>query len=177
LGGHGYVVGDVVAIRGSTSANVDGIHKVTAVVAGVTFDTDVTYVASGTAGDVSAVTGRFASMTADAWLMRGGVSTDVAEAGFVTTNQFGNEGVKHSIHYIESIRTVRVATAIRDGYWHIYEGVWTTDPTAAQDSFGQDDAARPSYAIPGELTYRTSGQPDGSGGGVTSDDYEAKTGG
>lgn len=173
---HGLSVGQVVAIRGATASSLNTLHVITAVPTADTFDTRVAYTASATAGDYSLVTGRFASMTAGAWIMRGGVSTDVAEAGVHTSNQFGTLGTRRSIHFIEAIRTVRVATAIRAGYWHIYEGRWTTAPTEAQDSFGQDDAARPSYAVPGELTYRTSGQPDGQGGGITSDEYKPKTG-
>jgi len=175
LNTHGLAVGDVIAINGSTSGALDKLHVITAVTLN-TFDTRVDYVASATAGDYTEVNGRFASMTANAWIMRGGVSTSVAETGLVS-NQFGNLGVKRSIHYLENIRTVRTATAIRAGYWNIYTGVWSTTPTAATDALGNDHAARPTYAIPGELTYRTSGQPDGAGGGITSADYPAKTGG
>ena len=174
LTAHGLSVGDVIAVRGATANSLNRMHTVKSLPDANSFVTDVPYVISGTAGNYTKVRGRFASMTAGEWVMRGGVSTDVAESGLIS-NQFGNLGTKRSIHFIESIRTVRVATAIRAGYWHIYEGTWTTAPTEAQDSFGQDDAARPSYAVPGELTYRTSGQPDGTGGGITSDEYKPKT--
>jgi len=59
-----------------------------------------------------------------------------------------------SIHKIESITTRRVATAIRAGYWNIYTGSWSTNPTNATDSFGNDNAARVSRSSPGNLSYK-----------------------
>lgn len=65
-----------------------------------------------------------------------------------------------SVHKIEGITTRRVATAIRAGYWNIYSGTWSTNPTNASDSFtgsdstSNDYAARPSRSSPGNLTYK-----------------------
>lgn len=172
---HGRSVGDIINVTGSTSGNVDGIHKITAVATN-TFDTDKAYVASANAGSYTRVSGDFAEMTVGSYLIRGGVSHEVA-GGEYTFNQFGSDfGVRNAIHKLESIRTRRIATAIRAGYWNEFSGSWSTKPTVASDSFGNDEAARPTRAIPGELTYRISGQPDGTNG-VTQDDYEAKNGG
>lgn len=75
----------------------------------------------------------------------------------------------HSIHKIESVTTRRLTTAIRAGYWNIYSGTWTNPVTVGVDSFGTDDAANPTGAVPGELTYKT-------GAAVpVQDDYKAKT--
>ena len=107
--------------------------------------------------------------------MRGYVQ-DVANGQYTYTG-FGNDfGIRRSIHKLEHMYTRRVATAIRAGYWNIFTGTWSTDPVVADDAptWGTDDAANPTRAIPGELVYRVSGQPDGTNG-ITQDDYEAKT--
>ena len=75
-----------------------------------------------------------------------------------------------SIHKLEVVRTRRLTTAIRAGYWNIYSGTWSTNPTVAVDSLATDDAANPTRSSPGELTYMT--------GAIVpvNDDYKAKTG-
>jgi len=79
-------------------------------------------------------------------------------------------GIIRSIHKLEVVRTRRLTTAIRAGYWNIYSGSFTAPPTVAVDSFASDDAASPSRSAPGELTYMT--------GSVVpvQDDYAEKTG-
>ena len=79
-------------------------------------------------------------------------------------------GLIRSIHKLEVVRTRRLTTAIRAGYWNIYSGSFTTPPTVAVDSFPSDDAANPSRTVPGELTYKT-GAPT-----PVNDNYKAKTG-
>ena len=175
LNGHSLVVGDVINVTGSTTGNVDGPQKVTAKDVN-TFTTDKAYVASAAAGSYSLVAGDFATLTVGNYIMRGGVSGTIAGSQG-TTAQFGADyGIRRSIHKVEHLWTRRVATAIRNGYWHIYEGVFTTAPTTADDAstFGSDNAATPSYAVPGELVYRVSGQQDATNG-VIQADYPAKT--
>jgi hypothetical protein len=77
-----------------------------------------------------------------------GVNNDVLLSGAARPD------LVKSVHRIESITTRRVATAIRAGYWNIYTGTWSTNPTNASDSFGNDNAARPSRSAPGNLTYK-----------------------
>lgn len=74
------------------------------------------------------------------------------------------------IHKTESSRTYKYTTAFRAGYFNMYNGQFTVAPTVALDTFAQDDAARPSRAVPGELTYRT-----GAKNPVT-DEYSPKNG-
>lgn len=171
---HSLVVGDAVNISGSTSGNLDGVHKVTAKDAN-TFTTNVPYVASATPGTYALVAGRFASMTAEQYIMLGYTSS-VAN-GQATRVGFGADyGIRRSIHKLEAMRTRRVATAIRAGYWNEYSGSFTTAPTNANDiaTWGTDDAATPTRLVPGELTYRVSGMQDATNG-VTQDNYSAKT--
>lgn len=168
---HGLTVGTKIMIK---SGSVTGVHKITAVETS-TFDTDRTYVA-GTAGTYYLVDGNFATMTVGNYIMRGGVDNDIAGTG-LNMGGFGSDyGIRNSIHKMLHMRTNRVATAIRAGYWHIYSGRFTTAITDADDisSMGSDNAASPTRAIPGELVYRVSGMNDGSAG-VTQDDYKAKT--
>lgn len=84
-----------------------------------------------------------------------------------------------SIHRQEVVTSTRTATAIRAGYWNIYSGQWSTDPTTATDPFwdiennttsatSTDQAASPTRSVPGELTYKL-GQP-----APVSVDYSAK---
>ena len=177
LAGHGLVVGQVFSVSGSTSGNIDGVHKIIAVPDANSIVTDMPYVASATAGSYSLVAGRFASMTAGVYLIRG--YSLVVAAGQVTMKTYGHQGTRRSIHKLEHMYSRLVATAIRAGYWNVFTGTFSTDPTVQDDAstWGSDNAANPTYAIPGELVYRTSGQQDGATGyGVTTDDYEAKTG-
>lgn len=74
-----------------------------------------------------------------------------------------------SIHKLETLRTRRLTTAIRAGYWNIYTGQFTTPPTVATDSLANDNAATPTRAVPGDLVYRT-GKPT-----PVVDTYKAKT--
>lgn len=173
---HGLSVGDVISVTGSTSGNVDGVQKVTAVPTSGTFDTDKAYTAAATAGVWKTVAGRFASMTAEQYIMRGYASS-VANGQATTTGFGGDPENKRSIHKVESLRTVRTATAIRAGYWNEFSGTWSTDPTNADDisTAGTDQVATlVGYATPGEFVYRVSGQPDASNG-VKQADYTAKT--
>jgi len=177
LVGHLLSVGDVINVTGSTAGGVDGVQKVTSVPDANSIVTDQPYVASATAGVYNIVAGTFATMTEEAYIMRGFAQS--AAGGQYTYTGFGNDfGIRRSIHKLEFMRTNRVATAIRAGFWDIFAGVFTTAPTVANDepTMGQDDAANPTYAIPGELVYRVSGQQDGATFGIIQDNYEAKTG-
>jgi hypothetical protein len=167
---HGRSVGDIINITGSTGGVMDGIHRITAVPTANTFDTDRTYVASATAGSYKLYRGNFATMTKGKYLIRR-VTDELAGLSNTVLRSGGSEGYARSIHKVEAARSTRFATAIRAGYWDEFNGVWTTTPTTANDfsTWGTDQAATPTYAIPGELVYRT-GKPL-----PVQDDYKAKT--
>ena len=80
-----------------------------------------------------------------------------------------SSSTRRAIHKIEGVSTRRVATAIRAGNYNIYTGLFSVAPTVGSDSFGQDDAATPTAAVPGELTYRTGADKP------VNADYKAKT--
>lgn len=75
-----------------------------------------------------------------------------------------------SIHKRESYKVNKIATAIRAGYWNIYSGTWTTNPTATTETPGTDEAATPTRSVPGELVYKTGAKVP------VQDNYKAKTG-
>ncbi len=171
LAAHGRSVGDIINITGSTGGAMDGIHRITAVPSSSTFDTDRTYVAAATAGSYKLYRGLFATMTKGDYIIRRVTDTLAGTISNTVLRSGGSEGYTRSIHKVEAARTTRFATAIRAGYWDEFNGVWTTTPTTADDlsTWGTDEAATPTYAIPGELVYRT-GKPL-----PVQDNYKAKT--
>ena len=90
-----------------------------------------------------------------------------------TTLQSGaaQPGLVRSIHKLEVVRTRRLTTAIRAGYWNIYSGAFSPAPTVAVDSLATDDAATVSRSAPGELVFLSSGAKLDR-----THDYSAKTG-
>lgn len=170
LAAHGLSLGDVISVNGSTSGNVDGVQKVTDIPDANSFVTDKAFTASATAGVFSTVAGRFADMTAEKWIIRR-VTDEVATVSNTTLRSGGSDfNIRRSIHKLEAMWTRRVATAIRAGNWNIFTGTFSTAPTVADDepTFGSDDAANPTQAIPGELVYKEP-QPN-----PVQDDYKAR---
>tara|TARA_B100002019_G_C21274915_1_gene604891 strand:+ start:17571 stop:18071 length:501 start_codon:yes stop_codon:yes gene_type:complete len=75
----------------------------------------------------------------------------------------------NSINKSESVTTARTASAFRAGAFNLVTGEFTPGhPVEATDSFGNDTAARSSFAIPGSLTFLS------TGGVPTSQNYPAK---
>lgn len=169
LNSHGLVVGDIINITGSTSGVMDGVHRITAKDAN-TFTTDRPYVAAADPGSFRKSRGNFARMTAGKYIIVK-VTTELAGLSNTVLRSGGSAGYRRSIHKMEAMRTTRVATAIRAGYWNIYSASWATKPTTANDisTFGTDQAATPTYAIPGELVYKTGKLLP------VMDDYKSKT--
>lgn len=74
----------------------------------------------------------------------------------------GNINAHRSINYNETIKTRRVATAIRAGNFNPYgiagqRSNFAVAPTVGSDSFGNDDAARVNRATPGNLVFKLGG--------------------
>jgi len=65
-----------------------------------------------------------------------------------------NPNERRTVNKTESVRTRRSATSIRNGNFNIYNGLFTSSPTVAVDSFGTDTAASPTAAVPGQLVYK-----------------------
>lgn len=89
----------------------------------------------------------------------GGVSNGVLSGGASVPS------LTKGINKLETLRTYKVTTAIRAGYWNIYTGKFTTPPTVSVDPFwdnstgstsntSTDAAASASRTAPGKLTYK-----------------------
>ena len=94
----------------------------------------------------------------------------------------GDVSNDRSIHKREHVRTTDLATKIRAGAWVPYSGVFHPALSASNDQFwsisgdtlqaaSSDEAAAPTRAIPGELTFN-----HGAASGPKSVDYSAKNG-
>lgn len=74
-----------------------------------------------------------------------------------------------SINSNETHRSVKSSTAIRNGFFNVSTGKFSPGyPATGTDSFGNDNAARSSYAVPGSITFLSNGVT------ATSQNYEAK---
>ncbi len=110
---------------------------------------------------------RFAGMAAGKYIAMK-QSTEIAGIASSLLLFAGAAPVRNSINRIENIKTSKVtawswATNSEGGARVTF--TYTNNDLA----FGNDDAARPSRAIPGELSYIKDGKT------VTNDDYKAKT--
>lgn len=159
LNAHGRSVGDVINVT-DTNNIVQGTQRITAVNSSSTFTTTKPYVSGAGTLAYRLSSGNFAVLTPLKYVMRR-VSTELAGLTKTILRSGASDfGVRRSIHKLEAMRTNRVATAIRAGYWDEYNGVFTTKPTNNNDisDFGTDHAATPTRAVPGELVYKT-GKP------------------
>lgn len=101
-----------------------------------------------------------------------------------TSNSFLQSGAAvpslvQSIHYMkvcgmgcaDGVRTRQLTSAIRANKFNRYTGEFDVGyPVVSVDTFNQDNAARPTRAIPGSLTYKTGSSVP------TNDVYKGKTG-
>lgn len=166
---HGLAVGDIVNVT-DTNGIVAGPQRITAKDTN-TFTTTKPYTSGAGTITYYAGVGNFATMTAGTYVMRKVTTTLAGQANTLLRSGASDFGVRRSIHKLEHLRTRRVASAIRSGYWNIYSGVFSTAPTVADDisTFGTDEAATPTISKPGELVYRW-GKPL-----PEQDDYQARS--
>lgn len=87
-----------------------------------------------------------------------GVSNDALASAASNAEYYRNPAPR------EKVRTRRLTTAIRAGYWNIYSGTWSTAPTVAVDNWWSisagagvsatpDTAANPTQEVPGHLHF------------------------
>lgn len=82
-------------------------------------------------------------------------TTTIAGQSNTTLRSAGAEKItRATVSKIESVGTRRVATSIRQGDWTAFSGTFSTAPSGATDSFGNDHAARPTRATPGEFVIK-----------------------
>lgn len=142
-----------------------GTHKITALTSGA-FQTNLVYDANYSGQQVELLTpnqlATFAvGPTAGKYIIPRLTST---LAGVTNTGYAAGNKVTRSIHFRVGLRTTKVTTALRAGYWNKYTGVWTTLPSLSSDiaTVGTDHAGGttfPTRAVPGEITYKDGGAP------------------
>lgn len=171
LNSHGRAVGDVINIT-DTNNVVQGTQRITAKDAN-TFTTTKPYTSGAGTLTYRLATGTLGYLVAGTYIIRRVSATIAGIANTLLRSGASDYGVRRSIHKLEALRTRKVATAIRAGYWDEYNGVFTTAPSVSNDAstFGTDDAAAPTASVPGELTYKT-GKPV-----PVQDEYAARTSG
>lgn len=154
LTSHGLTVGQVLFVSGSTAGGVDGTHKVTAVPTANTFDTDVDYVASATAGVYKTVARNFAQMETGEYLIKlvGTKIAGTADSSVKTPAGFGasNKNLKygkgnHRYHILSWNAATGAAT------FGANRGDEFTYKDAAGSALAQE--ALPTNAVPGGLVY------------------------
>lgn len=83
-------------------------------------------------------------------VLAGSVNNDVLLSGAAVP-----ENVR-SIHKLETLRTQKTTTAIRNNRYNRYTGAWNAGtPVNQVDTLPTDNAANPSRSTPGRLTYKT----------------------
>ncbi len=126
---------------------------------------------SGTAQGVifAKSAGTFGKLTPGSYIAKRMTTTlaGIADTTLLTGGaDFAN---RRSINYNESNYTLHAVSSS----WNYVTGAFLYNPPpVSNDSYGTDDAARPTRAIPGELQYS-----EGTGPIPTQKDYSAKTGG
>lgn len=169
LNSHGLSVGNVLFISGSTSGNVDGTHTITAVTTN-TFDTDVTYVASATAGVYKMVARNFASMEENEYVVKlvGTKIAGTADSNVTTPN--GYRGSVKALKYARGTRRLDITS------WDAVTGAATYGANKGVLATYRDKAgntleheALPTNAVPGQLVYHYGTNPP------KDDQYKART--
>jgi hypothetical protein len=159
-------VGGAVINAGSTTSLVDNIALGTSKDVGVFGSTVVRDTV--TSGDYAAVASsgstNFAYNNQKPIALR--YTTTIAGTGNTTLRSGADTpGLIRSIHRMETVRTRRLTTAIRAGNWNIYSGQFSSAPTVAVDNWysvsaqgtsatSTDNAANPTLAAPGDLTFK-----------------------
>lgn len=121
---------------------------------------------NGNDADKAVVGGTFAKNTDSLLAMR---SSALVNAVLVFRSASIYPEYVRSIKYIESRTTSKVASAIRAGKYNLVTGKFAAGfPASSTDSFGNDNAARSSYAVPGSITFMVNGKE------ATTQNYPAK---
>lgn len=114
------------------------------------------------------VGGTFCVLTPSEYVIRRVTSTIAGLSNTSLRSGASDFGVRHSIHYIENIKTTFLTTlswtSSIDG-----QPVYTLTKSDQSLSFGTDDEARSNMASPGELVYLANGKVP------TQKDYPART--
>lgn len=167
---HGRVVGDVIKLIDNNAGNAkSGFYRIVAVVDANSYIINSAYTSAiGSQINVyhaernldNTALVPVGNLRAGYYAMRG-VPLQVYNAGTIieTMGSPSSDFGRRKVNSRASVRSHLVATAIRAGYWDVFSGTFSTDPTAQNDysSFGLDsevqDAAS-GYGTAGEFAWR-----------------------
>ncbi len=175
---HGFIVGSVVNVRNTNTSQTgtgiyEGIHRVKDVPSSDAAVLNTPYVANASGvltanpvGNVASYANRNFQYVKSLGQVHGVNNTKLASPG----SDYG----RAKVHKVNSIRTQKVATAIRAGHFVYASGTFSTKPAQTEDyaSMGTDEVTvnnTTNYGLKGELVYRYGG-PSGA-----MSDYNGKT--
>lgn len=153
---HGLSVGAVIFVTGSTDGNIDATHTITAVPTSGTFDTDVAYVASASAGSYRQVDRNFGKLVPGDYAVKL-VGTKLAGTADSTITSPGGFGAsKTGLYYGRGNRRIDFTA------FDVYSGTATYGSNRgdlftykkATDGTALAHEAFPTSAIPGGLVYK-----------------------
>lgn len=175
---HGLTVGTFLWLT-DASGHIDGPATVYSVESSSGFTVNKPY--SNTIGAVTyaPLVGNLANLEAGNYSMKKLVSNVHGQQNTKLASGAADYG-RSKIHAVVAVRTRKVATAIRAGYWNVFTGAFTTDPTVTNDfasmdidgSNVPDDEAKniiAGYGVGGELSYRNGTRS------VITTEYDRKT--
>lgn len=179
ISGHSFTVGNAIAISGTQSGTYDGAYRIVAHVDANNVILNSAYKGNLTGFAYANPDGTIANQVAGNYAMKKlscqvhGIDYDKLQSGAA---DYG----RNKVARIFALRTSKIATAIRAGYWDMFSGRFTTDPSLSNDytsmdfdgSNVPDDEAKVltghTYNVGGELTYRF------GGANPTTDEYDTK---
>lgn len=180
---HGFATGQAIHLKHNPAIDTgvyNGIFRVVSVVDANGVVLNGAYVSNQTGILYSTAKGSIANQTAGQYSMK---KFNGTVHGLVNTTLQGGAADygRNKVAKISALRTSKVATAIRSGYWNMFTAEWSTKPALANDYTSMDidgtnvpdDETKDSttkYGLKGEFSYNFGGRSNTTG------DYEAKTG-
>lgn len=180
---HGFATGQAIHLRYNPTNDTgvyNGVYRVVSVIDANSVVLNGAYLNNITGIHYSTAKGSVANQTPGQYSMK---KFNGTVHGLVnTTLQAGAADYgRNKIAKISALRTSKVTTAIRSGYWNMFTAEWSTKPALANDYTSMDidgtnvpdDETKDSttkYGTKGEFTYQFGGRT------ITTGDYEAKTG-
>ena len=123
---------------------------------------------NGVSAELPLTAGNFATMTEGEYIIRR-VTDKIAGVSKMTLRSGASDyGIRRGIHQRMEVTGPLTATAVRNNQWHVYSGIWTTDPTASTNGLGNvsggtdmdqstvasgDHAVTAPGSVEGELQY------------------------
>jgi hypothetical protein len=120
--------------------------------------------------DKSISAGPLASMESGKWIIKKVTTVIAGQSNLVLRSGAAQPSLVKSINKLETLRTRRATSAVRDNKFNSFTGEWDDGyPVVAVDALATDNAATPSRGVPGSLVFKIGSQVP-----VVAD-YKAKT--